>query len=1226
MNAAAAPLEKNNLLFVHNAKSSNRWLIDGGASLSIVPPTTTQRANGPTESVLQAANGSKIKCYGRTQEEVNLGDRTYICDLVIADVTQPILGSDFLASSYLAPNHRDQCLIDLNDLSIIEASPAPLEESLGISFVAEGVDPFSRLLDGKYAHLSNPSFTPVEPKHGIFHRIPTTGRPCQSKARRLAPDKLAIAKKEFEKLCQLGICERGKSEYASPLLVVNKADGGHRVCGDYRRLNTRTEDDKYPVRTLADFNANLAGKKIFSKIDLLKGYHQIPVHPDDVGKTAVITPFGLFLFPRTPFGLKNAGQDFQRMMDAILGDLPYCFVYIDDLLVASNSPEEHLEHLETIFQILSDNGLVVNRPKCVLGQEQLEFLGYSIDKNGVKPLDDRVQAIRDVNPPTTVKELQRFLGMVNYYRRFIPKAAQHLCHLFDALKGKPKSLQWTPAMNDAFQAVKEALAASVMLRHPRPDAEIAITSDASKLAIGAVLEQRGPDGWEPLSFFSAKLMPNQRLWPPFDRELLAAFRSIRHFRHMVEGRSFTLYTDHQSLVPSLNKKSEPQTARQTYQLAGIAEFTTDIRYLEGKANSVADALSRPNPLPSHQLDNVPDVQLPPPNSVAAPTAPASAPRSPLCDSHNSESAAETNKTIATPKTEDLIAVVSAVEPLGLDLKAMAREQPLDADFIRLSNDARSGLSFRRVDIGNESILVDVSNGPARPFVPLSWRKRVFNAIHSLGHPGVDRTRQTVAAKFVWPSLRADCSKWARECLECQRAKVGRNTIPEIGQFEVQTRRFEHIHADITMVPTSNGFPYLLTIVDRFTRWPTAIPLRNITTESVIDAFAHNWFASFGIPAHITTDRGSQFTSAVWSQLLRIWGVSHHLTTAYHPESNGLVERFHRRLKESLIALCRDEQEKWFWRLPCALLAIRTTLKPDLGASPADLVYGEGLTVPGELLGSHPAEDQVVQQQRERQLANLRLEVERLQPTATSAHRTPSVHIPESLATATHVFVRRGGVHPPLTAPYTGPYRVASRSPSGFKVILPGRGTEMIALARLKPAHTSIDDGEGDCQDLDDEIPPSPPRPGRRPGVRTQQPQTSTRITRIRKTRAPTAGRSNPQPDSPSTAAPAPPRQRQRAHNMGPHPLPEQAPPKPETAATEAPPIPHPPATPRPNPDVSHDPSLSFDDYLNIRRPRPDVSAIASLLRKHLGPSEDDSPLSPGSPSGGRVGMRPFHSH
>ena len=403
-----------------------------------------------------------------------------------------------------------------------------------------------------------------------------------------------------------------------------------------------------------------------------------------------------------------------------------------------------------------------------------------------------------------------------------------------------------------------------------------------------------------------------------------------------------------------------------------------------------------------------------------------------------------------------MAVVAAVEPLGLDLKAMALEQPLDADFIRLSNDARSGLTFKRVDLGNASILVDVSNGPARPFVPFSWRKHVFNAIHTLGHPGVDRTRQIVAAKFVWPSLRADCSKWARECIECQRAKVGRNVVPEIGHFEVPKCRFEHIHADIAMVPTSNGYSYLLTIIDRFSRWPTAIPLRDITTESVIDAFAHGWFASFGVPNDITTDRGSQFNSAIWNQLLRIWGVSHHQTTSYHPEANGLVERFHRRLKESLITLCKDERDKWYWRLPCSLLAIRTAIKQDIGASSADLVYGEGLALLGKLLGTQPAEDQNLQIQRERQLANLRLEVKRLQPTATSAHRTPIVHLPDSLATATHVFVRRGGVQPPLMAPYEGPFRVASRSPSGFEIFRPGRGVEKVALNRIKPAHTTID--------------------------------------------------------------------------------------------------------------------------------------------------------------------------
>ena len=243
------------------------------------------------------------------------------------------------------------------------------------------------------------------------------------------------------------------------------------------------------------------------------------------------------------------------------------------------------------------------------------------------------------HPAHTIKELQRFLGMVNYYRRFIPQAAKHLYHLFEALKGKQKSLLWTSACGESFKAVKEALASAVMLRHPRPDAPLAITSDASDHAIGAVIEQRGPDGWEPLSFFSAKLLPNQQLWPPFDRELLAAFRSIRHFRHMVEGRSFILYTDHQSLVPSLRKVSEPQTARQTYQLAGIAEFTTDIRYLEGKANSVADALSRPNALSSSS---------------------ATASRS-----SSTASSSLTSRPVPAPQTNDLIAVVASIEPLGI---------------------------------------------------------------------------------------------------------------------------------------------------------------------------------------------------------------------------------------------------------------------------------------------------------------------------------------------------------------------------------------------------------------------------------------------------------------------------------------------------------------------------------------------------------------------------------
>ena len=198
-------------------------------------------------------------------------------------------------------------------------------------------------------------------------------------------------------------------------MVAPKPCGGWRVCSDYRRLNAQTTDDKYPVKSLTDFNTNLKGKTVFSKIDMIKGYHQIPVADHDVKKTGVITPFGLFVFPKTPFGLKNAGQDFQRLMDEIFGDLPYAFVYIDDILVASTSHEEHLQHLDNIFKIMHENDLVINKKKCVLGVPALDFLGYHVDKDGIAPLPEKVTAIREVEPPTTVKELQRFLGMLNCY-------------------------------------------------------------------------------------------------------------------------------------------------------------------------------------------------------------------------------------------------------------------------------------------------------------------------------------------------------------------------------------------------------------------------------------------------------------------------------------------------------------------------------------------------------------------------------------------------------------------------------------------------------------------------------------------------------------------------------------------------------------------------------------------------------------------------------------------
>ena len=1138
------------LLHVIDSRRQEQWLVDGGALLSIIPPTRHQRRLGPSGPQLRAANGTEIRCYGSTTRTITIGQSDFEFNFTIADVKNRIIGADFLAHFYLAPNHRDALLLNLQDFSTLPATHARGIVNCPVNFVSNANDPFFKLLD-EFPEIQTPTFTIKEPKHGVRHHIPTDAPPVQSRARRLDAEKLAVAKAELEKLVDLGIAYRGKSEWSSPLLVTTKPGGGWRVCGDYRRLNAMTTDDRYPVRTLQDFTSELQGKKFFSKIDLMKGYHQIPVAEPDIKKTAVITPFGLFIFPRTPFGLKNAGQDFQRLMDEILGDLPRVYVYIDDILVASETLDQHLEDLESVFKTLSENGLVIQRSKCVLGKPSLEFLGYTVDENGIAPLPEKVEVIRATTPPTSIKELQRFLGMVGYYRKFIPNAATHLYHLFEALKGKPKTLDWTPDCQKSFEATKEALARASMLFHPRKGAALALTTDASNSAIGGVLEQRGPKGWEPLAFYSSKLEPHQRTWPPYDRELLGAFKSVRHFRHILEGRPFTLFTDHQSLVPSMRKKTDPQTIRQTYQLACISEFTTDIRYLQGKANVVADALSRPNdenldvnavnqaetltpdqtgsvtisPCASHSLS--PTTSSAPVDSTASSTL-SSAPRvqTPPPTSSPTSTDATARRQAAE---EDLGCVINAITTFGIDWNAIAAQQALDPDFRRIREDARSGLNFKRIDIGQTSLVVDISNGPARPFIPLAFRKPIFNAIHGLGHPGVERTRQAVRAKVVWPSMNEDVARWARECIPCQQAKVIRHTVPPIGDFAVPDKRFEHVHLDLVTLPLSNGCHHLLTAVDRFTRWPAAIPLSDISAQSVIDAFVSGWIQNYGVPSTVTSDRGSQFSSAIFQQLTRIWGIETILTTPYHPEANGMVERFHRRLKESLIALGADEPDKWYWRLPMALLAIRTTVKPDIGASPSDLVYGEGLSVPGEVLPKVPSTDEQLERQRQSALSNLRLEVARLQPTETSAHRRPLVHLPDDLHNCTHVFVRRGGVQPSLASPYSGPYRVVTRNNFNFRIAIPGRANETVSISRVKPAYAAIDDAEAAA-------PPSPPPPGRRP----------------RPPRAATQGEEAPEHLPPRRQPQQPRRVRQ------PHPQPPQNPP---TARPRDPPAPPPPPAP-----------------------------------------------------------------
>jgi hypothetical protein len=330
-----------------------------------------------------------------------------------------------------------------------------------------------------------------------------------------------------------------------------------------------------------DLSSKLHGCKFFSVIDLVKGYHQVPMSPSDIQKTAIITPFGLFEYLFMPFGLMNAAQTFQRLMDRLFRGLPFVFTYLDDHLIASRTLEEHMEHLAQFFQVLQDNGLVINPAKCHFAASSVKFLGHMVDETGIKPLPVHVKAIQEFPPPTTIKQLQQFLGMINFYRRFLPKIAATLRPLTDLLRGSPKVLEWSAAAAEAFQAAKSALVAAVPLSHPAPGATISLAVDASDSHVGGVLQQLENRAWRPLAFFSQKLTPTQARYSTFDRELFAAYSAVRHFRFLLEGRKFHILTDHKPLVLAMERTTPPWSALQQRHLSFLAEFTSDLRHTSG---------------------------------------------------------------------------------------------------------------------------------------------------------------------------------------------------------------------------------------------------------------------------------------------------------------------------------------------------------------------------------------------------------------------------------------------------------------------------------------------------------------------------------------------------------------------------------------------------------------------------------------------------------------------
>ena len=542
-----------------------------------------------------------------------------------------------------------------------------------------------------------------------------------------------------------------------------------------------------------------------------------------------------------------------------------------------------MQHLRQLFEIIRQARLSINLDKCVFGKDSLIYLGFLINKDGYQPPRNRIKAIEEFPKPANVSQLRRFLGMLNYYRRCIPAAVQKQAPLHDLLQGLPKRsravLQWTDAADQAFDKCKRSIAEAVVPAFLAHEAPLALVTDASNSQIGAALEQQDNGAWRPIGFFSRKLSDTESRYSTYDRELLAVYAAVRFFQRILEGRQFTIKTDHRPLIYAADQHSDRASPRQQRQLDYILQFNVEWTHIKGEDNIVADTLSR---------------------------------------------------------------TCTVSMPTQLDPAAISQGQQSCQELPHLLEATPSKLHL--LSIGEQQVYCEISTGVVRPYMPVSLRRAAFNVVHGLAHPSRRATARLLAQKFFWPGLRKDAARWSRDCEPCQRAKVQRHNRSALGDFNAPDNRFDHVHIDIITLPLVRNLHHCLTVIDRFSRWPTAVPRADMQAVIVARAFYEHWICLYGAPLTISSDQGTQFESALFTALTKLVGAKRTRTTPYHPQANGMVERFHRTLKAALMC---SPNTPWPDLLPSVLLGLRTAFKEDLQASPAEMLYGTSLWIPGE---------------------------------------------------------------------------------------------------------------------------------------------------------------------------------------------------------------------------------------------------------------------------------------
>ncbi|KAK3084156.1 hypothetical protein FSP39_009188 [Pinctada imbricata] len=795
------------------------------------------------------------------------------------------------------------------------------------------------------------------------HRIETGNNPpVRQRFYRQSPQVNAEMNRQLEEMLNADIIEESSSMWQSPVVMVKKKNGELRFAVDYRKLNAITQQHTFPLPRLEDVfdTIGISKAKIFSTLDLASGFWQIPMDPETAHKSAFVTPTGVFQWKRMPFGLVNAPASFQALMTQVLRGLNWktCLVYVDDILVFSANFSQHLQHLNEIFERLTTAGLTLKPSKCSFARKQVQYLGHVITRDGVQVDVTKTDVVQSFPVPRCSKDVRSFLGLCNYYKKFI-KNYSTITSPLNALLCKDTKFTWSTECESAFTQLKQALTSPPVLAYPDNSKPYFLTTDASGTALGFILGQFDDTRKERVIAYGGRSLNKfEKAYSIAERECLAIIEGIKKYHVYLAGKPFYVYTDHSALKWLQSVKHDTgRLARWSILLQG---YNFQIIHRKGKNNEAADALSR-RPYPEYPENATEPEDAIPCANISVITTPEEN------HDHNQVTFFYKNDHIEQHQ-EPNMCPVNLPDSIGKLQQECPDFGPLyayfkDGDLPTSKPDRDKIISESNHFVYLDDTLYHFHQPRSQKVsqfqpdlkqlaVPRCLREDVLRSYHDCiaggAHLGLDRTYRAIQLKYYWKGMYQNVADYIRSCDECQHSKKQSHPAraPLVNMPVEDT--FSRLHMDILgpLTTSEDGYKYILLVVDSFSKFPEAFPLKTQESKEIAQVLFSQIFARYGAPRVIVSDRGQNFLSKLVTAVCEIFQVTRHFTSAYHPQTNSACERMNSTIAQCLRTYVNKDQTNWPSLLPGVMMALRMSPSTQTsGLSPYHLLFGKEMNLP-----------------------------------------------------------------------------------------------------------------------------------------------------------------------------------------------------------------------------------------------------------------------------------------